>query len=550
MHGLRQYQVEAVNAVFEKLRSTKESTLAVLPTGAGKSHIISVLAGESAANGKRVLILQHRKELITQNMIKLQTAYPDLSVSALSAGLGQSDPGGDVLFAGVQTAASARFVESAEGDTKEFNHDLGHRDLILIDEAHRVPQIGGQFHDIFQQYPNARRVGVTATPYRTGFGSISGSDRQFDSIAYSAGMRGLCSEGYLCGFISRGAEAEIDLSSVGYSRGEFNASEAEEAAEKVVSQGVDEILSLAFDRRHIIVFASGVAHAQSVAFEFNERGVPAACVIGDMPAEWREEEIRRFKRGEARVLVNCSVLCEGFDSPWVDCVALMRATISPGLFVQMCGRGSRPLNGKSNCLLLDFGGNFGRHGFVEDVDGSNYDKSAADTVKGEPVTKVCPGPLCRAIVACAARTCPDCGHEFPKPKPKVSSGATKAGEARQTYLVNDMEFELWDRKETHSMKVTYGLGGYSDLSTWVCLEHKGFARQKAVEWWQQHSDHPCPSTVNEALAHISEIGIRQPIEVDVVKKDGEQWPRLENYKFSDDPELITTFGIPDEELPF
>jgi DNA repair protein RadD len=94
--------------------------------------------------------------------------------------------------------------------------------------------------------------------------------------------------------------------------------------------------------------------------------VECGFVCGDTPAGRTDELLARFRgdqakrlfeRGKLKYLCNVNVLTTGFDAPHIDCVALLRPTMSPGLYYQMVGRGFRLHPGKQNCLVLDFGGN-------------------------------------------------------------------------------------------------------------------------------------------------------------------------------------------------
>jgi DNA repair protein RadD len=123
--------------------------------------------------------------------------------------------------------------------------------------------------------------------------------------------------------------------------------------------------------------------------------------------------IAAFKAGEITCLVNVNVLTTGFNVPQVDLLAMLRPTLSTGLYVQMVGRGTRKAEGKTNCLVLDFAGNVRRHGPVDSVD-----PKSKSGVPGEAPVKVC--PECDELVAISAYECPCCGYEWPRPdsKPK------------------------------------------------------------------------------------------------------------------------------------
>jgi hypothetical protein len=178
-------------------------------------------------------------------------------------------------------------------------------------------------------------------------------------------------------------------------------------AESVVSAAVKEILVKAGDRRSILVFCAGIPHAEHVAAEIEKaRDGLVATVFGDAAPDQRAWALQAFKDRTVRFLVNVDVLTTGFDAPNVDCVALLRPTLSPGLYCQMVGRGFRLAPNKKNCLVLDFGGNVIRHGpigVISPVEGAGSGKSGASAVKA----RECPG--CGEMIALRHRTCPACG---------------------------------------------------------------------------------------------------------------------------------------------
>ena len=185
----RYYQRDAVEAVWALLLKGVNGLLAVLPTGAGKSLVIALLVKRARQHGGRVLILAHRKELLSQNAAALSGQIEE-TVGIFSAGLRRKEPEPDIVVAGIQ---------SAHGKAEQF----GVRHLIIIDEAHlintRDEGIYRQFiADLLLIYPDAKIVGLTATPFRLGVGPITGPDKLFRRIAYEAPVGRLIDEGYLC----------------------------------------------------------------------------------------------------------------------------------------------------------------------------------------------------------------------------------------------------------------------------------------------------------------------------------------------------------------
>jgi DNA repair protein RadD len=261
-----------------------------------------------------------------------------------------------------------------------------------------------------------------------------------------------------------------------------------------------------------LTFCSGVDHARHVAEEFARQGIICSTIFGDTPKEERDAIIAAFKRGEIRALASMGVLTTGFNAPAVDLIALLRPTKSAGLYVQMVGRGTRLAPGKENCLVLDFAGNVRRHGPIDLV----RPKRPGDGGGGEAPTKVC--PMCESIIALSATECPDCGHVFPAREVKIAPTAATLpvlSPKAQWLPVHGVSYSRHDKLGgLPSLKVTYncGLRSYSE---WVCIEHQGYARQKAADWWCKRAPGcPVPLTVAEAIAEAkrlvrpSEISVR------------------------------------------
>jgi DNA repair protein RadD len=209
------------------------------------------------------------------------------------------------------------------------------------------------------------------------------------------------------------------------------------------------------------------------------------------------------------------VLTTGFDAPQVDLIAMLRPTLSPGLYVQMCGRGTRLADGKQNCLILDFARNIFRHGPVDTVTSA----SAGASGDGEPLVKEC--PECASLVPLNVMLCPDCGHEWirdEKPKHEAVADATTSilstGQP-QWLAVDAVRYYRHEKPGSPpSLRAEYWCGMVTHRQ-WLCFEHQGFARQKAENWWLRAAGNliAIPATVDEALARVNEL--RTPTEIQV-----------------------------------
>ena len=566
----RWYQQQANDAAWNYLATQEGNCLIVLPTGAGKSLVIAMLCRQAIEFGAQVIVLQHRKELIQQNAEKIQILLPDIPVGLYSAGLQSKQTKQPILCAGIQSV----YRKAA---------DIGERQLIVIDEAHLVSaadeSMYGQFlADIIELNPTARVVGTTATPFRTAEGPICGKKKLFQRICFEAFTGDLIEQGFLCEITNKPSEQVIDTSSLKLRGGEFIESDLQKVfgGDDTVLNACREIVEKTQDRHSILVFSSGVAHADNVADTVQRlTGEKTAVITGDtMPIE-RAAYLQQFKSGELRWLVNCDVLTTGFDAPCIDAIAILRATMSPGLFAQMVGRGLRKHDSKQNCLILDFGGNIERHGSLDD---RNYGRARSSKPgSAQPQERNGRGREClncKLDVPAGEPECPECGFRFPgRHQATADTDSQLTGEVQpETWIVeackwgthykkNDPEASPTLRIDYECQPVDVPSGNLTakHVSEWVCLEHQNFARVKACLWWEQHSLSEVPETIAEAIDLLDRGACRMPSRITTVK-DG-KYTRIKSVEFVDEmpedwleetqPEqvetLVNDFG---DEVPF
>jgi len=509
----RYYQTEAENAVFDYWAGGGGNALVDLATGTGKSVVIANVTKRLLTEfpAMRVLMLVHVKELVEQNFRAVLRTWPDAPIGLCSAGLGRRDYHHRITFASIQTVHRKAKA-------------LGPRDLVIIDEAHLVPN-GGSGNGMYRrllddlgEMADMRVCGFTATPFRLDTGRLDdGADRLFDDTVYSYGIGKGIEDGYLSPLISKASAAEIDVSNVQRRGGEFVAGSLEAAAmeHQLTTAAVEETIRFGEQRRSWLVFCAGVKHAAQVRDSFRSRGVAAEMVSGDTPGGERDRIIRDFREGRIRCLTNANVLTTGFDAPATDLVVMLRPTLSTGLYVQIVGRGTRLAAGKENCLVLDFAGNVRRHGPVDAVSvlpksGGKGDDGKASV--SDVRAKEC--PACQNLVALNASRCPHCDHEWPREdKPKHEGEAdgtagilTTERVPPQMIPVVDWELKRWTKAGApDSVRVDY-LAGLQRYPEWVCPEHGGYAGHKASEWWAAHGGSaPFPKTADEALDRAGEL---------------------------------------------
>jgi DNA repair protein RadD len=356
---------------------------------------------------------------------------------------------------------------------------------VIVDEAHLIPKTDGTRYNKFLSdlricNRGVKVVGLTATPYRLDSGWLhEGDNAIFDGIAYDIPVADLMEQGFLAPVISKSGVKTIDLSNVGKRGGEYIESELAKAASdpELVTETVAEIVRYGAERRAWLVFACGVNHAELLRGEFETHDIAADVVTGADNMTDRADKIERFRRGESKCLINVNVLTTGFNVPHVDLVAMVRATESTGLYIQIVGRGTRIAPGKENCLVLDYGDNVMRHGFIDKI----KPKIKGRTEDGEAPVKKC--PECLTMNHAAVRICVECGHEFPAPQfnhgTKAYSGAMISTQVQAEWLaVDDVGYSRW-RKEgkPDSIRVTYYCG-ITKISEWLCPDHGGYAAER------------------------------------------------------------------------
>jgi len=390
--------------------------------------------------------------------------------------------------------------------------------------------------------PHLRIIGLTATPFRMTTGSICGPENILNAVCYEIGVRELIVQGYLCPLISKAGRKKADTSGLHVRGGEFIAGEVEDLMDEagLVESACREIVDYTRDRKSCLIFTSGVRHGKHVAETLRRMGAHAETVFGDTPLHQRDRVLKEFRAGRLKYLVNVNVLTTGFDAPNIDCVALLRPTMSPGLYYQMVGRGFRLCEGKADCLVLDFGGNVMRHGPVDAI----RIREPGSNGNGQPPAKEC--PQCRSVIAIGYSVCPDCGYEFPK-REQVSHDASAStagilsGEVTvETYLVQDVVYAVHYKRNAppdapRSMRVDYRIGFNRWQSEWICLEHTGYARHKAELWWRRRSNVPVPDTAEDAVYYAESGALAKTKSITVKSVAGEQFDRIVGYELGDRP---------------
>lgn len=573
--GLRWYQRQAVEAVWDYFKEKDGAPCVVLPTGSGKTFVIAELARLVVQYGGRVLILAHVKELLTQTSEKLRNVVDPNLVGVYSAGLNERTTETPIVVAGIQSV-----YQRAK--------ELGEFHLIVVDEAHLIPPDGcGRYRSLLNDErevsPKARLVGLTATPYRLGSGWIvkdrAGDDddkydRLLDSIVYEAPIAALISDGTLSRVVGVEAKSSPDFSGVRTVRGDFDEGEVEKVllARNVLVSACTEIVERTKDRKKVVVFCNRRESAREVARLLNrfQRDGEAVVVDGETPNDKRDALVRRFKGEELdtdllggkekplKFVCNVGVLTTGFDAPNVDAVALLRPTKSLALYQQMIGRGLRTAPNKKDCLVLDFGGNVERHGPIDLATPRTSSSSSRPWKK-------CPD--CGVVLALGYARCPYCGFEFPQsPKGPRDPNKNLEGEASKKALLSSDEPPIINEYDVKSvsysehrkkdadpdapatLQVRYEVvGEYRPVFEWLCPEHDGWPRKNFERWWKAKTDAPFPVTAEAAAKYANDGGLAKPIRIRTKKKAGDRFARVEWLEQGEKPDP-TTVKDSDEEF--
>lgn len=515
-YELRPYQKESIDALWEWWRKNKTGNpLLVWPTGAGKSIGIAEVCRriQAAKPHYKILILSHRKEIIKQNAEKISQATGS-SCGIYSASLGIK-----------------RFRTITCGQIQSlYRKSLEEMQLIIIDECHLLSNdANSMYKKLLDKQGGAKVLGLTATPYRMDQGSLLAEGSIFTDICYDISIPELIRDGYLSSITSKSGVA-INTEGVKKSGGDFNQSELAERVKTLEDQHAREIISAARDRHHWLIFCVGIEHAKRVAGSLKVLGVASEYITGEMLPMQRDQIIERFRNKITKALVNVDVLTTGFDFPTIDLLAIIRPTQSIGLYVQMVGRGMRIAEGKTNCLLLDFGENIQRHGPIDCI------KVRAKTKHDKIELEMLPMKECRkcgVTIAANYRTCPECGEMLTRLN-KEPERVAEVLSVPELWPINNVHYKIHTKNEKRSLRIDYR-SGLRQVSEFLCLEHGGQATAMARrKWCKLSGKNDFPSNVDFAFNRAGELPI--PAEIEVTR-DGKYYKLLRITKVKEEIEL-------------
>lgn len=586
----RDYQDWAKESFFKYFETKTGNPVIAMPTGTGKSVTIADICIEIVVtwNGQRILILAPSKELVEQNGAKFTAMAPHIPVGVCSASLGKYEIGRPITIGTIGTVYNRR-------------KKLGHIDLVFIDECHLVSHKDEtqyrQLADFLLEInPNCKFVGLSATPYRLGLGHITDgglfTDVCFDSTGLDA-FNWFIDQGYLLPVIPRPTQTVLDTTGVKMSGGDYVAGDLQRKVNKaeITSAVVAEALELSAGRKKVLWFATGIEHAESIVAELESHGETAVAVHSKSLT--RDDDLQAFMTfggNGVRHCVNFGVLTTGFDFPLLDGIVMVRSTKSPGLWVQMLGRGTRTYFGldglgllldgsyadlttvegrltaiaqsdKQDCLVLDFAYNTAILGPINDPQLPKKSKKMG----GDPPIKICgrtgdpPQPNIvphtanpdkgHPIKGCgiwnhpSARHCINCGAEFTF-EVKFQHTASNSALLKKSVAEGQGGFERPVMEEHKVKRVTYEIHkkegrpdsirvnyhcGMRRFQHYILPEHGGQPRLRSEDWWMRHGGGELPTSTNMARARIDNLKVPKRITV-WVKKD---FPTVMDWMFDE-----------------
>lgn len=538
---LRPYQKDALNAVCLHLKYNASANGYVLaPGGSGKSVMISFMADYLARQGHRVVVLARSERLIDQNHDKA----PNKDICGIyCAGLGRQELDKQITYATIQSIYN-----------KKINPNY-----IILDECHDLSpdkENNTQYWHFIRQNNNPVILGFTATDFRTGSGEIGWGEK-----IYHIGIQPLVDAGHLVPPTNKLSHSP-DTSDIKIVAGEFSAKGLDKIYDdtSLLDLSIKKILQ--YHRNRSIVFSQNIPHGRLITENLNANGLSTIFVDGNTPKDDLRKILELHEQGTYKVLVNCMLATTGYDLPWLDMVAIIRATNSKVLFEQMCFRGTRPYPNKTNFILLDMGGNLERHGPL----GSPYKGKAKKEKNAPSPGRLCPS--CETYAPLTATECPDCGFVFPEPEDRkinhddrvdTSSSVIYTADPYRWYDVKSVRFSLSKTKKgVPCIIASFFIEGYfyPSIKKWLMPHHESsFARGAFLAFMKRMGDDIYVGSDNSGLRQYSmddllwrcENKLNTPTRIKV--DEHKDFHDIVDYEFYSEEEPQTTEELLDDEIP-
>jgi len=519
----RDYQEKAEQTVVSDLKDPDCNPVMALPTGSGKSKILSGVMYkyfEYLQPFGRVAVISHTENILLQNYEAIKSHFPGINIGLYSSGL-ESRTVEKITVAGIQSIYKK-------------SHLFKDLTLAIIDECHTVPTKGNGMYQQFFKDCKAQRLGLTATHFRSGHGFLHiGEGAMFNKLSVDLctmqAFNKLVEDKYLTELFSKPAQLQFDTDGVKESAGDYNVKDLSFHFDKeeITREACKELVKMGTNYSSWLVFAIDIDHADSICSILVRNGIKAVSLHSRADVD-RHELTDAFKRKEIRAIVSVGMVTTGFDAPNIDLIVLLRPTKSPVLHIQMIGRGLRPSPGKTHCLVLDFAGNISRLGPINNVTVPSKHKKG---VGGEPIVKTC--PVCGCLHHPTVKICGVCGHEFEfKTDLRVDAANDEVVEKdnKPKWLdVTNIKYMIHKKiGKPESLRVQYSCGLFT-LNEYICYDHGGYAEQKARNWvkWRWLHSLEMPANVQELYNNAKELAVPTKLLVETHQK----YPSIKNVSF-------------------
>ena len=369
---LREYQAELIGKIRFAILHGSKSIVSVLGCGGGKSVIQAEIAHSATDKGNRVLFLVHRKELCEQISNTSTAQGVDMDLCSVSM---------------VQTVS--RHIEKIQAPK-----------IIITDEAHH--STANTYKKIYNAFPDALRLGFTATPIRLNRGGLG---EIYDKLITSVSTRWLIDNNYLSPYKYYSVKL-ADTSGLHVKAGDYKADEIAELmqSKEIYGETVKQWERLAKGRK-TIAYCASVKAAEETAEQFRQAGYTAASLSGSTPKEQRTQIMQDFRDSKIMILTNCELFGEGLDVPDCECTVLLRPTQSLTLYIQQSMRSMRYMPDKT-AIIIDHVGNCYLHGLPDD----NREWTLEPKAKQANMVKIRECPMCFSVYPPTKQKCPYCRY--------------------------------------------------------------------------------------------------------------------------------------------